>query len=57
MIIIRENYNEEDETTRSILTFVPSAEDGGAYLRCLSENLRLANSTMEDRWKLDIYCE
>lgn len=53
---IRETFGEEGNVTTSILEFTPSAEDHGSYLNCRAENLRLANSSIEDQWILNIFC-
>jgi hypothetical protein len=42
--------------TTSILKLIPSVDDHGAYLACRAENLRLANSSVEDGWKLNVLC-
>lgn len=38
----------------SILSFVPSMDDDGKYLTCRAENPNIADSGVEDRWRLDV---
>ncbi|CAG2162840.1 unnamed protein product [Oppiella nova] len=42
--------------TTSAITYTPTADDHGAYLSCRAENLRLANSTIEIGYKLNVFC-
>ncbi|CAG2105479.1 unnamed protein product [Medioppia subpectinata] len=51
----RETFSDDGNVTTSVLELVPSAEDHGSYLNCRAENLRLANSTIEDQWVLNIF--
>ncbi|XP_054160981.1 nephrin-like [Oppia nitens] len=51
----RETFSDEGNVTTSVLEFTPSAEDHGSYLNCRAENLRLANSSIQDQWLLSIF--
>ncbi|XP_046971664.1 nephrin-like [Vanessa cardui] len=48
------NFSDTNSTT-SILTFVPEAEDHDNQLICRAENPRVANSVIEDSWRLNIH--
>ena len=39
------------------MNYVPSLRDSGKFLACRAENRELPESTLEDGWKLEIYCE
>ena len=43
--------------TLSIINYVPSVRDAGKYMSCRAENPELADSSMEDGWKLEIHCK
>ncbi|CAH0728186.1 unnamed protein product, partial [Brenthis ino] len=48
------NYSDTNSTT-SILTFVPEAEDHDGELICRAENPRVANSVIEDSMRLNVH--
>ncbi|CAH2094222.1 unnamed protein product [Euphydryas editha] len=48
------NFSDTNSTT-SILTFVPEAEDHDNQLICRAENSRVANSVIEDTWQLNVH--
>ncbi|RWS02716.1 hemicentin-2-like protein, partial [Dinothrombium tinctorium] len=50
-----ETYSKDDNETNSVLKFVPSSLDNGAYLICKAENVKLSNSSIYDKWQLNIY--
>ena len=39
------------------MNYVPSLRDSGKFLACRAENRELPESTLEDGWKLEIYCK
>ncbi|XP_034941261.1 neural cell adhesion molecule 1-like isoform X2 [Chelonus insularis] len=49
-----QNYPAENNQSISILEFVPSIEDDGKYLTCRAENPLISDSTLEDKWRLDV---
>ena len=53
----RESFTDEGNVTTSVLELTPTHSDHGSALTCRAENLRLANSSIEDNWILNIFCE
>ncbi|XP_060536431.1 synaptogenesis protein syg-2-like [Cylas formicarius] len=51
----RETTSPDGNVTTSILTFVPTVDDGGKYLSCRGQQPQIPDSGMEDGWKLDIH--
>ncbi|XP_015585249.1 hemicentin-1 isoform X2 [Cephus cinctus] len=49
-----QNYPPENSQSMSILSFVPSIDDDGKYLTCRAENPTIPDSTLEDKWRLDV---
>ncbi|XP_026315203.1 hemicentin-1-like [Hyposmocoma kahamanoa] len=47
-------YSQTNSTT-SVLTFVPVAEDHDVYLTCRAENPRVPLAVVEDRWLLNVH--
>lgn len=50
-------YSEQNNQTLSILTFVPVIDDDGKYLTCRAENTMIADSALEDKWRLNVHCK
>ncbi|XP_014205772.1 nephrin-like [Copidosoma floridanum] len=50
-----ETYTPGNNQSLSILSFVPSIKDNGAYLTCRAENPNITNSALEDKWHLDVH--
>ena len=46
----------DGNVTLSILNYVPTIRDAGKYMACRAENPELPDATLEDGWKLEIYC-
>ncbi|KAJ2942130.1 hypothetical protein O0L34_g11044 [Tuta absoluta] len=44
-----------NNSTTSLLTFVPEAEDHEQFLICRADNPRVPNSLIEDRWWLNVH--
>ena len=47
----------DGNVTLSILNYVPTIRDAGKYMACRAENSELPDATLEDGWKLEIYCK
>ena len=47
----------DGNVTLSILNYVPTIRDAGKYMACRAENPELPDATLEDGWKLEIYCK
>ena len=39
------------------MNYVPTIRDAGKYMACRAENPELPDATLEDGWKLEIYCK
>jgi hypothetical protein len=52
----RETISHDGNVTTSLLKLLPQVADDQAYLSCRAENMRLANSWIEDGWKLNVLC-
>lgn len=46
--------SDSEGVTLSVLKFVPTIEDDGKYLTCRAENPAIADSTIEDKWLLNV---
>ncbi|XP_017879880.1 hemicentin-1-like [Ceratina calcarata] len=49
-----QNYPLENNQSLSILSFTPSVEDDGKYLTCRAKNPIIPDSSLEDKWRLDV---
>jgi hypothetical protein len=47
----------DGNVTLSTLNYVPSVRDAGKFMSCRAENPELPDATLEDGWKLEIYCK
>lgn len=56
-VIIVFQQTEDEGQTLSVLKFIPSIEDDGKYLTCRAENPSIADSTIEDKWLLNVECK
>lgn len=54
---IETNYDPEYDTTVSRVIFFARTEDNQNYISCTAENSLLANSKLEDGFKLNVYCK
>ena len=54
---VRDKVSIDGNTTVSVLTLIPTADDQGKQLICRSENTLIQNSVIEDGFKLEINCK
>ena len=47
----------DGNVTLSTLNYIPSVRDAGKFMSCRAENPELPDATLEDGWKLEIYCK
>ena len=47
----------DGNVSMSTLSFMPTVLDAGSQLVCRAGNPGLADSTLEDSWKLEVHCE
>lgn len=52
---LAKNFSEQNNQSLSILTFVPVIDDDGKYLTCRAENPSIADSALEDKWRLNVH--
>ena len=50
-------HSPDGNTSYSTLNFTPSLSDMGTMLSCSGENPLIPSATIQDTWKLDIYCK
>lgn len=50
-------YSEIRNQSHSVLSFTPTLEDDGKFLTCRSENPFIAESHIEDKWRLVVHCK
>ena len=50
-------FSETGNQSLSVLTFTPTPEEDGKYLTCRAENPFMADSGIEDKWRLVVHCE
>ncbi|RWS10235.1 nephrin-like protein, partial [Dinothrombium tinctorium] len=55
MADVRQTVSFDENTTRSVLTFIPSEYDNQQMLTCRSENSRLPGYALEDNWRLTVF--
>lgn len=48
------NFEEQNNQSLSVLTFVPVIDDDGKYLTCRAENPFIPDSALEDKWRLNV---
>ncbi|XP_059613324.1 neural cell adhesion molecule 2 isoform X1 [Phlebotomus argentipes] len=49
------NFSETGNQSLSVLTFTPTVDDDGKYLTCRAENPFIADSALEDKWRLVVH--
>ena len=54
---VAENTSPDGNVTVSTLSFIPTTLEAGNLLVCQAGNTRIADSTLEDAWKLEIHCK
>lgn len=50
-------FSETGNQSLSVLTFTPTVDDDGKYLTCRAENPFIADSALEDKWRLVVHCK
>lgn len=50
-------FSETGNQSLSVLTFTPTIDDDGKYLTCRAENPFIADSIIEDKWRLVVHCK
>lgn len=52
-----QQFSEQGNQSLSVLTFTPVMDDDGKYLTCRAENPIIPDSTIEDKWRLNVQCK
>ena len=56
-VILLFQTSPDGNVTLSTLNYIPSVRDAGKFMACRAENRELPAATLEDGWKLEIYCK